>query len=348
MLAARMYGKNDIRIENVKIPEINENEVLVKVKSAAICGTDVRMIKNGSPHATADNPRILGHEFAGVIDKVGSNVKGYKVGTRVSVAPNMGCGICGYCVSGNGQLCKESKAIGINIDGGFAEYVRIPEEAVRQGNITILDDAISFDEAAINEAFACAFNGFSRCSLKVGETALIIGAGAIGLMHSKLAKMCGASKVIINDLSAERLEVCKQIDSSFITYCGSDGLKEFIDKETDGMGADVVIIAAPAPSAQQAALELAAVNGRINFFGGLPADRQIVPLNSNLVHYKQLIITGTTRSTIQQYRDTLKFIAEGVVDIKKLVTARLPVDKILDGVANSADARGLKNVICFE
>jgi len=348
MLAARMYGKDDVRIEDIKTPEINENEVLVKVKSAAICGTDVRMIKNGNPNATESNPRILGHELSGIIERIGANVKGYSKGMRVAVAPNMGCGICGFCISGNGQLCRVSKAIGINIDGGFAEYVKIPEEAVRQGNITPIADNVSFDEAAINEAFSCAFNGFSRCSIKVGESCLVIGAGAIGLMHAKLAQMCGASKVIINDLSAERLEVCKSIDSRFITFSGSEKLAEFISDITDGQGVDVIIVACPAPQAQASALEFAAINGRINFFGGLPADRQIVPINSNLIHYKQLVVTGTTRSTLEQYRNTLKFITEGIIDVSKLITKRMTINHIMDGINNSIEAKGLKNVIYFD
>lgn len=348
MLAARMYGKGDLRIENVNIPEINENEVLVRVKCAAICGTDVRILGNGSPYATENNPRILGHELSGIIEKVGSNIKGYKEGMRVAVAPNMGCGICSFCISGNGQLCKDYRALGINIDGGFAEFVKIPEEAVRQGNITILSDSVSFEEAAINEAFSCAYNGFSRCALQPGETCLVIGAGAIGIMHAKLAKMHGASKVIINDLSQERLDVCKEIDESFMVYCGSDGLKEFIEKETGGNGVDVTIVACPAPQAQIMALELAAVNGRINFFGGLPTDKQNVPINSNLVHYKQLIITGTTRASLTQYRKTLDFIAAGVIDVKRLVTGKFKLEDIKAGFEFSSATKGLKNVVYFE
>lgn len=347
MLAALLYDKNDMRLEEVKTPEINDNEVLLKVGSAAICGTDVRMYKNGYKGISPDSPRILGHELSGTIAGVGKNVKCYKEGMRVAVAPNMGCGICNACVRGDGHLCKSYMALGININGGFAEYVAIPEEAVRQGNIIELKKHVSFDEAAINEALSCVYNGFLRCGIKPGDNVLIIGAGPIGIMHAKLAKMAGASRVIINDLSAERMEVCKEIDSSFITVPG-ETLKEFVDEVTGGEGADVCITACPAPSAQVTAMELTGINGRINFFGGLPADKQNVAINTNLIHYKQLIVTGSTRANVLQFRKTLEFISSGILDVKKLISSRLPLKDIQKGFALASEARGLKNVLYMD
>jgi L-iditol 2-dehydrogenase len=346
MLAALLYGKNDLRIENVKKPEINENEILLKVKAAAVCGTDVRMFRNGYKGVGPDSPRILGHELGGEIASVGSRVKGYKAGMRVTVGPNIGCGVCDLCVSGNGQLCNDYRALGINIDGGFAEYVLIPETAVRNGNIIEIPENVSFAEAALNEPLSCVYNGFERSMTRPGDRVLIIGAGPIGIMHAKFAKMAGASKVYINDLSEERLAVCREIDSSFITI--SDGaLKEFINDDTSGHGVDVCITACPAPSAQTEALELAAINGRIIFFGGLPADRQNVTLNTNLVHYKQLIISGTTRASLAQYRKSFDFIASGIIDVKKLITGTFPLSEIEKAFELASNVRGLKNVISF-
>ena len=122
MLAAKMYGVDDIRIEEIPVPVPQTGEILLKVKAAAVCGTDVRMIKNGAAGVDEQHPRILGHEIAGIIEETGDGVTGYEKGMRVSVAPNMGCGICDMCVSGNSHLCPDYKALGINLDGGFAEY----------------------------------------------------------------------------------------------------------------------------------------------------------------------------------------------------------------------------------
>lgn len=347
MLAALMYDKNNMRLENIKIPEINEDEVLLKVKSAAICGTDIRMYKNGYKGISPDSPRILGHELSGVIAAAGKKVKYYKEGMRVAVAPNMGCGICNACVRGDGHLCKDYSALGINLNGGFAEYVTIPEAAVSRGNMIELDDNISFDEAAINEALSCVFNGYQKCNIKPGDTVLVIGAGPIGIMHAKLARMAGASKVFINDLSRERMEICEEIDKSFITVDSSQ-LKDSIMEATKGEGVDVCITACPAPAVQVTALELAAVNGRINFFGGLPADRQNVSLNTNLIHYKQLIVTGSTRASVLQFRKTLEFISSGILDVKRLISNRLPLLDIVKGFELAFDAKGLKNVIYMD
>jgi L-iditol 2-dehydrogenase len=347
MLAARLYDKNDMRVEQIAKPVIKEDEILLQVKSAAICGTDVRMLKNGYRGITPETPRTLGHELSGIIAEVGSRVSQYKAGMRVTVAPNMGCGVCNACVRGDGHLCSSYKALGINLDGGFAEYVVIPAEAVSRGNIAELADHVSFEEAAMNEALSCVYNGFQKCDIHPGDTVLVIGAGPIGIMHAKLAKMAGASRVFINDLSQERLAVCREIDP-FFTTLGSANLKDDIMKATNGEGVDVCITACPSPDAQMLALEITAVNGRINFFGGLPADRQNVPINTNLIHYKQLIVTGSTRASVLQFRKTLEFISSGILDVKGLISNRIPLREINRGFELASDARGLKNVIVME
>ncbi len=343
MKGARLYGKEDLRLEELPIPEITDNEVLVRVKSAAICGTDVRMYKNGAAGIDEAHPLVIGHELAGVIDQVGKNVKGYEPGQRVAVAPNMGCGICDDCISGNSHMCKDYKALGISLDGGFAEYVRVPEAAVRAGNLILLEDHVSYAEAAIAEPLSCVYNGISQCHIKPGDFVLVIGAGPIGIMHAMLAKMSGAARVYVNDIAENRLEAVRQIDPFFRTVC--EDVVSFIAEDTNGHGADVIITACPVPVAQQNALKMAANYGRICFFGGLPKDREEVPLNSNLIHYKQLIVTGSTRASLKQFKDSLGFVTAGILDVKKLITRTLPIDEIQKGFDLAAAADGLKNVI---
>ena len=329
MKAALLYGKEDMRLEERPIPEINDNEVLVRIKSAAICGTDVRMYRNGVKNVDENHPLIIGHEMAGVIEKVGKNVTAYTPGTRVAVAPNMGCGICDDCIRGNSHMCKDYRALGVTIDGGFAEYVKVPEAAVRAGNLIPMEDHVSFAEAAITEALSCVYNGSQQCNIRPGDYALIIGAGA--------------TKVIINDIAENRLELCKEIDPSFITV--KDDVINFVMKETKGHGVDAVITACPVPAAQQTALEVAANYGRICFFGGLPEDRKMVPLNTNLIHYKQLICTGTTRASLRQFKESLGFVSAGIINVKKLITAEFPLAEIDKGFEKAIAAEGLKNVI---
>lgn len=345
MLAARMYGVDDIRLEEVPTPSPKNGEILIKVKAAAVCGTDVRMIKNGAKGIDEDNPGILGHEIAGVIEELGEGVTGYSVGQRVAIAPNMGCGICDACVSGNGHLCPDYKALGINLDGGFAEYCLIPEAAVRGGNVCVLEDGVSFDDGAVNEPLSCVCNGFEKANIHPGDKVLVVGAGPIGIMHCALALMAGAV-VYLNDLSEERLNEAKAIYPKINLIKGD--LKSELMAATNGYGADAIITACPVPQIQSLAVELAALEGRVIFFGGVPADKEPVGINTNLVHYKQLTLSGTTRASITQYRKTLRYISSGVLDVKPLVTAHFPLTEIKTAIDLATRAEGLKNVITFD
>ncbi|MEI8200853.1 MAG: alcohol dehydrogenase catalytic domain-containing protein [Eubacteriales bacterium] len=348
MLAGKLFGKEDLRVVEVPVPEISDQEMLIRVKAAAICGTDVRMIFNGAAGVSEEHPLTLGHEFAGIIEKLGSAVPDtYKVGQRVAVAPNYGCGVCDFCVSGEGHHCPDNKAFGINVDGAFAEFVRVPAEAILQGNVSQIDDSVSFAAGALNEPFSCVNNGFERNQVKPGDTVLVIGAGAIGIMHAILARMAGASKVVINDLSDERLNLVHAIDPKIITINGDVDLEAFTKTTTNGKGFNVIVTAAPVPQIQQNSLKLAAVNGRICFFGGLPKDKEQVTINTNLIHYKQLIISGTTRASLRQYRQTLNYISSGIVNVDTLVSARGDISNLIAFVDNARNARGLKNVIEF-
>lgn len=345
MLAARLYGKEDIRIEEISRPVIDDNEILLKVKSTFVCGTDVRMFKNGHPAATLETPLVLGHEVSGIIEEVGANVKNYKKGMRVAVAPNMGCGICDLCVSGNTHLCDDYRALGINIDGGFAEYAKIPQAAVVQGNVIELKDSISFQDASLAEPLSCVYNAFERSSIRPGDYVLVIGSGSIGLMHAKLAKMAGAAKVIINDLIEDRLEICRQVDSEFITIVGGN-IKERIMAETYGKGLDVCITACPAVAAQENSLELMAINGRVMFFGGLPKGSKAT-LDTNLIHYKQIIVSGTTRANMSQFRKSLDLVAEKKINVQNLVTESFALSDFDNALDKAAKGIGLKNEISF-
>ncbi|MDR2163622.1 MAG: alcohol dehydrogenase catalytic domain-containing protein [Clostridiales Family XIII bacterium] len=345
MKAARLYGKNDLRVEDVPVPEIGDDEMRVRVRAATVCGTDLRMYANGATGVDEGHPLTLCHEFAGTIDKVGKDVKGYEVGERVSVAPNIGCGVCDACVSGGSHHCEELEAFGIHIDGAFAEFVKIPARAIVNGNVTPLPDGVSFEAGAANEAFACVYNSFERYGVNPGDVVLIIGAGAIGMMHAKLALMAGASKVLLNDLSEDRLRGCKAIDPRIIIV--SEGLKEVVDRETNGRGADVVITACSVPAVQEAAFDYAGLNGRVNFFGGLPSGKD-AKLDTNQIHYKQLQVSGTTRSSHEHYRKTLDFISKGLVDIDPLVTDRYSLEDVQKAFDSAAAQQGLKQAVVFD
>lgn len=346
MLAAKLYGKEDLRLVECPVPDIQEDEILLRVKAAAVCGTDLRMIQNGSKGIDEQSPRTLGHEISGIIEKKGSMVKGYEVGMHICVAPNMGCGVCDHCVEGNTHLCPQYQAFGINIDGGFAEYVRIPGKAVSQGNLMILDDSVSFSEAALLEPMSCVLNGQSRLKMNLNDLVLIVGAGPIGMMHALLARARGASRIYIRDLAEERMQQCAEVCAEFIPVYG-ENLKEEIMKLTDNKGVDVCIVACPSGRAQEESLELMSMNGRVLFFGGLPQGKDKVLLPSNLIHYKQLSIYGSTRANVAQYRSAAKMVEYGKLDLSNAISREYTLEHIQEAIAYAKSAQGLKTVITF-
>jgi L-iditol 2-dehydrogenase len=224
--------------------------------------------------------------------------------------------------------------------------MRVPAEAVRQGNLTEIPAGVDFSAAAMAEPLSCVYNAFERARIGPGDTVLVIGAGPIGLMHARLAKMGGAAKVFMNDINAERLAFCAGLEPAIIPV-QSAGMAERVRDETGGRGLDVVITANPAPEAQVTALELAAINGRVMFFGGLPEGKNKVPLDTNLVHYKQITITGTTRQSLSQYRKTLALIGAGLVSIEGIVSGRHPLEATRAAFEEVIKGKGLKQVVTF-
>ena len=346
MKTAKLFGPNDIRVVDCDIPEISDDEILLKTGAAAICGTDLRMIANGYKGVDADNPLTLGHEIAGTIDRVGKNVKGYAQGMRVALAPNIGCGICDQCSSGNTHLCPDYQAFGINMDGGFSEFVRIPHNAIMQGNIMVLDDSMSMNEAALIEPASCVLNGQMLTGIRLNDKVMIIGAGPIGIMHGLLARALGAAKIYIRDLSPERMRQSVELIPGSEAV-PEDDLQEASQRLTGGRGFDVTITACPSPSAQVDALKITGMNGRILYFGGLPAGKDEVTLATNYIHYKQLSIHGSTRGNISHFRSVAKMAAAGTLELAKLVSKSYLLAQFHEAVEYAKKAEGLKTVINF-
>lgn len=345
MQALKLFGPKDIRLVETEIPEITEDELLLKTEAAAICGTDVRMWINGASDASEEHPLTLGHEFAGTIVKVGEKVLFYREGMQVAMQPNIGCGICDRCVSGAFHLCDNYRAFGINMDGAFAEYVKIPAEALLRGNLMVLPKEVSPEEAAVVEPLSCAYNGFGKCFVKPGEKTMVIGAGPIGMCHAMLLHMAGA-KVLVHDIQKERLQYCKKVFGFIDIYSGDD-LAGFVSEWTEKKGLDVAVVACPVPSVQAAVLPMMNYGGRVNFFGGIPAEKEPVPIDTNIIHYRELLLTGSTRSSISQYRTTMGLIRDGFLDVKALITHRYVLGEACQAFKNAESAQGIKHVIIF-
>jgi len=345
MLAAVYHGPDDLRVEDVPVPAIGKGDILVKVISASICGTDLRILHGNHRKYPPGTVRIPGHEVVGTIADIGAEVENYSVGQRVFCAPNTGCGHCRQCITGNNNLCANYDAIGVTSDGGFAEYVRILANSVQQGNVIPITASIDPAVAALMEPFACVLRGQNPLHMQPGEVVLVIGAGPIGVMHTKLARARGAGRIIVSEPLPERAAQVSRMGADRVVDPLSTDLKIVLDEETDGRGADVIIVAAPVHAAQEAALELAAIGGRINFFGGLPKDRPTISFNSNLVHYKELVVTATTACSTADCWQAAQIVTSGSVDLADIVSQRFPLTEAVKAFAAAEDGRSLKIVL---
>ncbi|HEX7395673.1 MAG TPA: zinc-dependent dehydrogenase [Anaerolineaceae bacterium] len=345
MLAAVYHGPNDLRVEEVPVPKIGPGELLIKVLSASICGTDLRIFHGNHRMYSPGTVRIPGHEVVGNIAKVGKGLTGMRVGDRVFIAPNMGCGHCAQCVSGNNNLCANYDAVGVTIDGGFAQFMRVPANSIQQGNVIKVSENVDPAVAALMEPFACVLRGQNALHIKPGEVVLIIGAGPIGVMHTKLAKMRGAGRVIVSEPMPERAAQVKRMGADRVVNPVEENLQAVLSEESNGRGADAIIVAAPVHAAQESTLTLAAIGGRINFFGGLPKDKPTINFDSNLVHYKELIITGTTACSTNDCWQATQIVNSGLIDLSDLVSQRFPLRDTVNAFAAAEDRKSLKIVL---
>lgn len=344
MRAVVLKGIENLEIEDVFRPTLSSEEILIKVKACSICGTDIRVYHHGHKHMRF--PRIIGHELSGEIVEVGKRVKGHKVGERVAVAPAIPCERCYYCRRGMQSMCINLTAIGYHYDGGFAEFMRVPEDAVRNGCVNSIPSNLSFEEAALAEPLACAINGQELSGIGLGDIVVVVGTGPLGCIHLQLAKAKGAAKTILVELSRERLEFAREFAAPDVAINPSleDAVKR-VKEETGQRGADKIIVACPSGKAQEDSLQMISPRGTINFFGGLPLNKPFIKFNSNLIHYGEFYVVGTHGSAPHHNELALNLISQGKVKVKELISHRLPLERLKEGLCFAESGKGMKVLI---
>jgi len=342
MLAAVYHGPHDLRVEQVPRPMIAPDEILLRVLAANICGTDLRILHGGHRLYRPGTVRIPGHEVVGEIAELGRNVAGYRVGQRVFVAPNMGSGHNRQTIAGHNNLDPDYRAIGINLDGAFADYMRVPAAAIRQGNVMPLDEAVEPAVGALIEPLACVLRGQDAVGVRGGDVVVVMGAGPIGILHMKLARFRGATRVVVSEPAEGRRQQALALGADRVVNPLAEELASVVLAESDGRGADVVIVAAPSKPAQESAPAIAAIGGRINFFGGLPKQDPFIRLDSNAVHYKELVVTGTTACSTYDCLRAAEIVRSGRMGLAPLVTARFPLAEAVAAFAAAADGAHLR------
>ena len=346
MRAAVYHGPQDIRPQEVPEPTVERGDVLLSVRAAGVCGTDVRIVKG--EHAAYANGvgRIPGHEIVGRVEQ--SPDGGPPVGQIVFVAPNVGCGHCAQCRGGNENLCPDTEALGITLDGAFAERVVVPARAVARGNLLPLGEELSpaqQESAVLIEPLACVLRGQDKVGLGQGDTVVVAGGGPVGLLHVALARARGASLVICSEPSAERRAAALRAGAAVVVDPTHEDVEAITAEATGGRGVDVAITAAPVHALQASALRLAASGGRVLFFGGLPKSRPTVELDTNLIHYKELLVAGTTASTLDDCRCAVELVTSGGIDLGWMVSDRHALADVATAIARAQDPTALKVVV---
>ncbi|MBA3951715.1 MAG: alcohol dehydrogenase catalytic domain-containing protein [Rubrobacter sp.] len=340
MLAAVFHGPGELEVAEIDTPKIGPDEVLVKVGANTVCGTDVRILRGEKTRGIA-HPVVLGHELAGHVAEVGENVRGYELGAPVVMAPAMACHHCFFCKRGMENLCLNKKIMGNIVDGGLAEYVRIPADAVRAGNLFVAGEDLPSEYLALAEPLACCINGQENYRVNLDDAVLIMGVGPIGLFHLRLALLAGAGTVIVSNRSEARRNFASELGAHVTVDPMSEDLWEVVAEHTDGLGVDVSVICVGKPQLVNDALRVTRKGGRVNVFAGLAGDGW-AEVEANLIHYNELVITGASDSRRRDYDTALELIESGRIDAERMVTHRFPLAEAEQAIETSADGEGIK------
>ncbi len=334
MMAAVLYGKEDIRVESVAIPKLSEGDILVRVRTALTCGTDIKVFRRGYHAKMIVPPALFGHELAGDVVEIGKGVTKFRPGQRVVAANSAPCLECYYCRHGQENLCEDL----LFNNGAYAEYIRIPARIVERNTYEI-PPAMDYRDAALMEPLACVARGFDETGLGAGDTVVIVGIGPIGSMHLRLAKNAGA-RVIAIDRRAARLERAKQLGADEIISAEQNpDPVDAVRALTGGRGADAAIEAVGLPQTWELCVHLVRRGGTVNFFGGCTTDSRI-SLETQLLHYSEISCKASFHHTPRHVRKALDLIGRGVVTARDFVNREEPLAQLQAVLQDLANQNG--------
>ncbi len=341
MKAAMYYGIGDVRYEETDIPKIGPGELLVKIGTALTCGTDVKTYKRGHPILLKHIPSLFGHEYAGTIEEVGKGVQKFKQGMRVVATNSAPCGECFFCKRDAPNLCAKLKDSLVN--GAFAEYIRVPEGVVRW-NTHPIPDSLSFRDAALTEPLACVVHGIEESNIRPGDTAVVIGAGPIGVMMAMLAKKRGASTVIVSDLVDLRREIARKAGADIIIDPSKEDPVERVKQETSGRGADVVIEAVGIPKLWEQAVSMTRDAGTTVLFGGAASGTKF-EVDTARFHYGELTLKGIFHLKPRHVEQALQIIIAGDIKPDLLISHEMPLERTSEALQMMGEGKSMKVAI---
>jgi L-iditol 2-dehydrogenase len=334
------HAPGDIRAEERSEPAPRADNLIVRVRACAICGTDLKLATIGNPRCHP--PRIIGHEMAGEIVHAGAAVQGFAPGERITLATTVACGDCPYCDRGLGNVCPNARPISYDFDGAFAPLLAVPPMALAGGNVIKLPASVPDDAAALSEPLSCAINAQELAGVKPGDRVLIVGGGPLGALHAEVAKASGATDVMIVQRSEPRLSLLRKLRGVRVIDGAAEDVAAVVRERTGGLGADVVIVCAPSREAQERAIGLARKGGAVSLFASLPKGASDITLDSRIIHYGELRVVGASDSRPEHVTSAVRMMAEGLIDWERLITHRLPLAEIHAGLKLMQNRQSLK------
>ena len=326
MRAVVYRGPGQVQLETVPVPSAGGDELRVRVDACAVCGTDLKSFLHGNPKIAP--PRIIGHEFTGLVETVGGNVEGFAVGDRIVMATSVSCGQCPYCQRGWTNLCADMVAMGFGYEGGMAELMAIPERAIRNGHVIKVPEGVRPEHAALAEPLSCCVNAAGNCDLQPGATVVVVGAGPMGIMNACVARELGAAQIILAEINPARLKHAEALGFDVLVNSATCDLAEVVKASTGGLGADVAIVAAPAAQPQEQAVGLVRKRGTVCLFASLPKGQSGITIDSRPLHYNELRMVGTSDSTPEQVAKAVELISSGRLPMDKLATHILGLEDL--------------------
>lgn len=327
MLAYEYQSDGIMRVVERDDPRPQGGELLIDVAAAGICGTDLKIARGEHRFYPPGTTRVPGHETVGVVAENRSGDERFTPGTPVAVAPNIACGECRPCRRGLGNLCENYESVGLTFDGGFASQLLIPAAAVANGNVMVVPDGLDLSIASLTEPIAAVVRGLRPLTVTPDDTLLICGAGPIGLIALLVAKHRGVGQVIVSQTSPHRRRIAKQLGADHTINPRERDMAEQVMELTDGAGADAIMVATPVGQVFTDALRSAAKGARVSFFAGLPSGKGEIPLDANLIHYGELIVTGSTANTNADNEEALALLASQPDLFAPLITASFPLEE---------------------
>jgi L-iditol 2-dehydrogenase len=326
MRAIRYYAPGDIRVEELEIPDVGPGTLRVKVDACAVCGTDLKAWKSGNPRIAA--PQVMGHEFTGRVESLGAEVEDFAEGDRVVMATSVSCGHCAYCAKGWPNLCLALAPMGFSFPGGMAEYVTIPARALNQGHVIKVPADLPPEQAALAEPVSCAVNACRNSDIQAGAAVLVMGAGPMGVINACMARRCGAARLFMTEVNPLRLSQAQAFGFDRLINPLTEDLAAVIREETQGLGVDAVIVAAPAAAPQEQAVSLVRKRGTVCLFASLPVNQRTIGLDSRAIHYNELRIVGTSDSAPADVEQAVTALGEDSFPADQLVSHVLNLEQI--------------------